>query len=342
MRVVEVGSVIAGPYAGYVLQRLGFEVVKVEPPGGDPLRKDDVMDDTIFSFINRGKKSIVLDLKKEDDKKIFIELIKTTNVVIENLSPGAMERLGLEYKKLSEVNPNLIYCSVKGFPSNMSKYPAFGTMIEAISGVMWSNGNSRLPASITDMTTALYATITVLNALLFNRPGYYEVTLFESAMYWLGYYILAYQKLGELFPSKGDALPFWAPYELFEGKDGKKFYLAVNNNEKWEKLSRILGINEEKWNTNKKRVHDREELHAVLQKRFSEYSTQEIIEILLKNGIPAVPYNDIPSLLKLNVNWEKLKDYILPPFPISSTSNEQIPSVGENTEEILRELGLEE
>lgn len=323
-RILELGSVVAAPFAAEVFAHLGFEVIKIEPPGGDPTRRDDVLGDSMFIAYNRSKKTITLDLKKPEDKRSFIELIRESDVFIENLAPGAMERLSLGKDVILKENPSIIYCSVKGYPEGKYRnWPAFGTLAEAVSGVMWSAGNSRLPGSITDMNCALYCVVDVLWALLNKRAGYYEVTLAQSAATWLNYYLIAYQTMGKLFPGSGDRLPFWAPYELFKTYNGY-IYIAIPNNNKWAKLCEVLGmkdlITDPRFENNSNRVKNRDELHVIIENITQKYSTEHLLELLIASDIAAVPLMTVADLVNsdifiwehVNAHDKKLKVIALP------------------------------
>ncbi|WP_069808094.1 CaiB/BaiF CoA transferase family protein [Vulcanisaeta thermophila] len=349
-RAIELGHVVAGPFAGEVLVQLGFDVIKVEPLSGDPSRRDDVLGDSMFLFFNRGKRSIALDLRSREGREVFLRLVRVSNVVIENLGPGSMDRLGLGKDALFSVNPSLIYCSIKGYPEGeLRNWPAFGTLVEAVTGVMWSNGNARLPASITDMATSLYCVINVLWALLNNKPGYYEVTLYQSSVAWLGYYLIALQTMGKVFPAMGDKLPFWAPYELFRTGDGRYIYLAVANDVIWQRLCRAIKredlMNDPRFRTNADRVRNREELHEVLQQIFSNYGSRELINLLLSNDVPVAPLADINDVLNSNVTqWDLTtrdeKPVRIPRIPVpGSLDGVLAPRLGGDSLGILRELG---
>ncbi|BFI75901.1 CaiB/BaiF CoA transferase family protein [Sulfurisphaera ohwakuensis] len=349
-RVIELGHVIAAPFAGEILRHLGFEVIKVETLQGDLSRKDDVLGDSMFIFNNRGKKSISIDLKKEKGKEIFLKLVKNSNVLIENLSPYAMDRLGLLDEVIFSANPSLVYCSLKGYPKGKyENLPAFGTIIEAESGIMDANGRARLPASITDMNASTYCVITILWALLMNKPGHYRVDIIQSNAVWLGYYLIAYQKLGKLFEGGSDELPFWAPYELFKSSDGKEFYLAVNDNLKFEKLCKALGLvnllNDERFKNNADRVKNRKILHEILQQKFSLMNLDEIIVILRNNDIPVGKLNNVKDLISSEglVEWEMFKNIMIPKLPLpGSLNNQNVPDLGEDTLHILKDLGYSE
>ncbi|AEA13601.1 Citrate CoA transferases subunit alpha of citrate lyase [Thermoproteus uzoniensis 768-20] len=349
-RAVELGHVIAGPYAGLLLAQLGFDVVKVEPVGGDPTRRDDVMGDSIFVFLNRGKRSVALDLKRPEGREIFLKLVERSDVLVENLAPGALERLGLGRDVLFGANKNLVHCSIKGYPSGGAKsnWPAFGTLVEAVSGVMWSNGGARLPASITDMGAGLYCALTVLWALLQRRPGYYEVSLFQSDLVWLGYYIIALQTLGKIFEASGDKLPFWAPYELFKTADGE-IYIAVANDAIWARLCgalRSVACSDPRFSTNAGRVQHREELHKILEAETSRYRTDELLRLLLEHDVPAAPMLDIrAAAADEDASWDTTsaggRDGVrVPRLPLpGSLHGARAPNIGEHTREVLRELG---
>ena len=345
-RVIELGHIIAAPFAGEILAHLGFEVIKVEPIKGDPTRNDDVMGDSMFIFNNRGKKSISLDLKSNKGKEAFLRLVKNSHVLIENLSPNSMEKLGFDEKTLFSANPNLVYCSIKGYPKGKyENLPAFGTIIESVSGILDANGKARLPASITDMNASTYCVITVLWALLNNKPGHYRVNIVQANIAWLGYYLIAYQKYGKKFEGGRDELPFWAPYELFRSKEGKEFYLAVNDDTKFEKLCKVLGLEkllkDERFKTNADRVRNRRLLHEILQSKFGEMELNEIIKLLIENDIPIAKMNKIEDIINADfVEWERSDSILVPKLPLfGSLDGKRAPNLGENTKDILKELG---
>ena len=345
-RVIELGHIISAPFAGEILTHLGFDVIKVEPIKGDPSRNDDVMGDSMFIFNNRGKKSISIDLKSNKGKEVFLKLIKDSHVLVENFSPYSMEKLGFDEKTLFSTNPNLVYCSIKGYPKgNYENLPAFGTIIESVSGMLDANGKARLPASITDMNTSTYCVITILWALLVKKPGHYRINIVQANVAWLGYYLIAYQKLGKIFGGGKDELPFWAPYELFQSGEGKEFYLAVNDNTKFDKLCKVLGLEEllkdERFKSNANRVKNRRLLHEILQAKFNEMKLDEIITLLTKNDIPVAKMNKIEDIVNAEfAEWERFDGILIPKLPLfGSLDDKRVPSLGENAKEILKELG---
>ncbi|AWR95767.1 CaiB/BaiF CoA transferase family protein [Acidianus brierleyi] len=345
-RAIEIGHIISAPYAGEILAHLGLDVIKIEPIQGDPTRIDDIMGDSMFLFNNRGKKSIAIDLKKNKGKEILLRLIRESNVLIENLSPNTMDKLGFSDNVIFSVNPSLVYCSIKGYPKG--KYensPAFGTIIEAVSGIMEANGKARLPASITDMNASTYCVITILWALLTKKPGHYRINIVQADLAWLGYYLIAYQKYGKIFEGGKDELPFWSPYELFVSSEGKEFYLAVNDNNKWIRLCKAIGmenlLNDNMFKNNADRVGNRDILHKILQDKFSKMKINDIVKLLRENDIPVSEVNSIPNLINSElVEWEKLNNILIPKLPlIGSLEGKREPKVGENTREILSNLG---
>ena len=257
-----------------------------------------------------------------------------------------MEKLGFDEKTLFSVNPNLVYCSIKGYPKGeYENLPAFGTIIESVSGILDANGRARLPASITDMNASTYCVITILWALLNQKPGHYRVNIVQANVAWLGYYLIAYQKYGKKFEGGKDELPFWAPYELFRSREGKEFYLAVNDNTKFEKLCKVLGLEgllkDERFKSNADRVKNRGLLHEILQGKFNQMNLDEIITLLNENDIPVAKMNKIEDVVNAEfVEWERVDDILIPKLPLfGSLENKRASNLGENTKEILKELG---
>lgn len=245
---------------------------------------------------------------------------------------------------MREANPRLVHVSVRGYGGSLSNYPAFGTLVEALTGMMWANGGARLPASITDMWASMNCVVTVLWALLAGAPGYYEVGIAQGDAELLGYYLLNYQRNGRLLQGGSDALPFWAPYETFVTGDGKRIYVAVNDDGKWRSLCQLLGlthlVDDPRFRTNADRVRNREELHRAIQERF-DLADSSVVERLVEADVPAVPVHELKDVLLLDaVEWESVDGAKVPRLPLPGKLG-RAPKVGEHTEEVLRELGYE-
>jgi len=313
VKVLDLSHTLAGPFATLIMADLGAEVIKVEPPEGDESREFSPIVNGVSSYylsINRGKKSVVLNLKDENDKKILYNLAKESNIVIENYRPGVREKLGVDPQTLFKLNSNLVYLSVKGFRSNSiyNDKPAYDMIIQAMSGLMLTTGREndppvRIPFALFDIITGEMAAIYALSGLYSNaKPYYAEVYLFDSALFAMSYipmmYLIANQKPKRL----GSAHPSMAPHQAFMGSDKKWFVVAVGNDRHWNKLCEVLNLNQLKddprFKTNNDRVRNKEELSNLLQQIFSNKRRDEWIEILEKSGVPVAPVYDIEEVFK--------------------------------------------
>ena len=200
IRVLEVSHAVAGPTASQILADYGAEVIKIERPGeGDIFRNTPGMGSSMFLAVNRGKKSVALDLKKAKGKRILFDLVKTCDVIVENLGPGTAERLGVTYGRIRTLNPRAIYCKIESFgKGTFQNVPAFDPVLQAATGIMSTTGFPpdayvRAGVSIVDMSAAFHAATGVL-ALLNERTktgkgGEVRVSLFDAAAYYMSYWL---------------------------------------------------------------------------------------------------------------------------------------------------------
>ncbi|MEM4691443.1 MAG: CaiB/BaiF CoA-transferase family protein, partial [Desulfurococcaceae archaeon] len=197
IRVIDFTHTLAGPFATMVLADLGAEIIKIEPPSGDETRQWAPFVNGVSAYylsINRGKKSVVLDLTKSEDRDVVYRLVKESHVVFENYRPGVREKLGVDPNKLFEINKNLVYISIKGFrPSSIYEdLPAYDIIIQGLSGIMVSTGYEneppiRIPFALFDVYTGMVAVIYALTGLLSRKPFYAEVYLFDTAIFSMCY-----------------------------------------------------------------------------------------------------------------------------------------------------------
>lgn len=309
VRVLDLSRVLAGPFCSMILADLGAEVVKVEMPGsgddtrswGPPFIKGE---SAYFLCVNRNKKSITLNLKKEKGKEILYELAKKCDVLLENFSPGVTERLGVDYEKICKVNPHLIYCSISGFGQTgpYRDRPAYDIIIQGMGGLMGITGEMdrppvRIGVAVTDLGAGMYAAIAILSALIARgKTGegqYVDVSLLDGTISWMTYMATNYFTTGKVPERTGSAHPNIVPYQCFEASDGKYLTLAVGNDRIWKSFCKALGLEnlaeDPKFSENPKRVENREELIAELVKIFLTKTRDEWLEILSKNNVPSGP-----------------------------------------------------
>lgn len=308
--VADFSRILAGPYATMLLADLGAEVVKVEGPAGDDTRtwmppvREGVS--TYFLGINRGKRSIALDLRDESDLAAARELARRADVVIENLKPGGMARFGLDYDAVRESNPGVVYASISGFGSGPGRdVPGYDLMVQAMSGLMSLTGDAdgppyRAGISVFDVMAGNHAAIGILAALRHrDRSGegqHVEVNLLSSALTGLVNHSSAWVAGGTVPYRMGNAHPSVFPYEPLPTADDD-LIVAAANDPQFRKLCGVLGIPEvaddPRFARNADRTANREELRPVLVERLREKTAVEWFDLLTAAGVPSGPIQTI-------------------------------------------------
>ncbi|CAM3146247.1 Succinyl-CoA:(R)-benzylsuccinate CoA-transferase subunit BbsF [Arthrobacter ulcerisalmonis] len=309
--IADFSRVLAGPYATMLLADMGAEVIKVESPGGDdtrswlpPVRPDGVS--TYYSAINRNKKSVVLNLKDEDDLAAAKELAARADVMIENFKPGGLKRFGLDYSSVRERNKAVIYCSISGFgTAEGAALPGYDLIVQAMSGLMSLTGDPngepyRAGISVFDVMAGLHSTIGILAALHHrDRTGEgqnIETSLMASAMSGLVNQTSAYVA-GNVTPFRmGNAHPSLFPYEALPTKDDD-LIITAGNNAQFRKLCAVLDVPEladdKRFADNADRTRHREKLRPLLVERLKTRTAEEWFEKLNEAGVPTGPINTI-------------------------------------------------
>jgi crotonobetainyl-CoA:carnitine CoA-transferase CaiB-like acyl-CoA transferase len=308
--VADFSRVLAGPYATMLLADLGATVVKVESPRGDETRtwKPPVREDvsTYYLGINRGKRSIALDLRDEHDRELAHELARRADVLIENFKPGALGKFDLDFSSVSATNPGVLYASISGFGSGAGAHvPGYDLMVQAISGLMSLTGDPEGPPfragiSVFDVMAGNHATIGILAALRHRdatgEGQHVEVNLLSSALTGLVNHSSAYVA-GDVVPYRmGNAHPSVFPYEPLRAAD-KDIIITAANDGQFRKLCDVLGIPEvaqdERFAHNADRTANREELRPLLLERLAQRGADEWFELLVAAGVPCGPINTI-------------------------------------------------
>ncbi len=321
IKVIDLSQAAAGPLCTMLLSDLGAEVIKVEPPGGEAGRRSGVTYSEgrmggYFMALNRGKKSVTLDLRDRGNREELYSLVRNAEAVVENYKPGVAENLGIDFGTLSGVNPGLIYCSIKGFTAGSvyDKLPAFDVIIQGMSGLMSITGTEsgerlRVGIPIVDEVTGLFATIGILQALYDKkahggeaRARRIEVPLMDSAVYLMSIPILEYMLSGQVPRPMGTKYSMLAPYQAFQCKDMKSLMLGVGNDRLWQKFCACIGrddlAHDPRFQSNNGRVASANELEAILAKEFAKKGRDTWLSILAMNEIPAGAINSIPEMLE--------------------------------------------
>ena len=372
IRVLDLTRALAGPFCTQLLGDMGAEVIKIESPkGGDEARRWGPFWDNVscyFLSANRSKKSVAVDMKSEAGREIVVALAKRSDVFIENFRPGTVERLGLSYETLAELNPGLVYCSVSGFGQTgpRAQEPAYDLLMQAFSGLMgltgypgWPPVRAGLP--VTDFGAGLFAAFAIMVALYQRRQDglgqKIETSLLEGQLSWVSTYLLGYLGDGTVPEGLGSGHHSITPYQAYKAKD-EYFILAVGNDVQWQRLCEAVGAPElaqdPRFRTNVERLKHRDIQNAILEEIFSRYTAVELTQLLSKAGVPCGIINKVdrivadPQVKHLaslqSVPHPQIPELQLPgiPFRLSRTPGSiqsAPPLLGQHTEQVLTDLG---
>jgi crotonobetainyl-CoA:carnitine CoA-transferase CaiB-like acyl-CoA transferase len=308
--VADFSRVLAGPYATMLLADLGAQVVKVEAPDGDETRtwrppvRGDVS--TYYLGINRGKRSVVLDLRDAHDLDLARELARRADVMIQNFRPGGLARFGLDFPSVSAANPAIVYASISGFGAGPgAKVPGYDLMLQAMSGLMSLTGDPEGPPyragiSVFDVMAGNHAVIGILAALRHREATgqgqHVEVNLLSSALSGLVNHSSAYVAGGVVPYRMGNAHPSVFPYEPLPTAD-REMIVAAANDRQFRKLCDVLGIPEvaddPRFARNRDRTANRAQLKPILVERLATRGADEWFDLLVDAGVPCGPINTI-------------------------------------------------
>jgi crotonobetainyl-CoA:carnitine CoA-transferase CaiB-like acyl-CoA transferase len=314
VRVLDLTRILAGPYSTMQLGDLGADVIKVEPPGGDDTRTWGPPftggESAYYLAPNRNKRGIELDLRTAEGQAAVRRLVARADVLIENFKHGTMERWGLDYASLAELNPGLVYCSITGYghtgPS--AHLPGYDPVIEAVCGLMSITGQAdgpptKLGVALVDIVAGHQATIGIVAALYHrDRTGEgqrVDVSLFESALSMLSYQATAYLTSGTLPHRHGSAHRAIVPVDAFAARDGNVMVCAGNDRQ-FRKLCALLGAPEladdERFATNPARVAHRVEVTEALARLVAPFARDDLVAAGEAGGVPIAPVNDLDAV----------------------------------------------
>jgi len=316
--IIDLTQIYNGPYATYLLALSGAKVIKIEPPGGESLRRRGVVGGAAlpFAMLNGAKESIVLDLKSEVGVKAFLDLVAQADVLVENFSPGTMERLGLGYDRLRALNPRLIYAASSGYGSTgpYRSYPAMDLTVQAMSGVMETTGFVDRPPvkagpALCDFFAGIHLHSAIMTAL-YDRERTGCVRRVEVAMQDAVYASLS-SSLGLWWGGHGnDSLPprtgnrhggmAEAPYNVYPASDGWVAIICVGEVH-WRKLVSVMGredlLEDPRFQSLKARVENIEAVDAAVSDWTRELPKQQIFEQLIETGVPAAPVRNLDEVV---------------------------------------------
>lgn len=305
--VLDFTQSVAGPVCTSMLATLGATVVKVEPPGGDAFRA--FLDGDPFTTVNLGKQSLEIDLKTEEGQAIAQDLAAQADVVVESFRPGVMDRFGLGFDAVASTNPEVVYCSITGFGQDgpFREYPAYDPVLQAMSGLMSVIGYpdrppARIGASVIDYSTGANAAFLVASALNDADGHHIDISLFDVAVSWMGYWLARYTRIGETPTRAGAGFHGNAPNGIFHAAEGEPFYLVALNDEQFDRLCGAIDREDlqgdPRFETNEDRWEHRDALQVELDTEFSQYDRGPLIEQLAAAGVPVGPQQGIDELLE--------------------------------------------
>ena len=314
--ILDLTRVLVGPYCTMILSDLGARVIKIEAPEvGDDSRKFGpfIKDNSAyFMSLNRGKESIALNLKDTNDKKIFLNILKKADVLVENFKPGTLDKWGFGWKDMCKKFPKLIYASASGFGQTgpLKELPAYDMVVQGMGGLMSVTGQpnsepTRVGTSIGDITAALFTSIGI-NSALFNREKtgkgmFIDVSMLDCQIAILENAIARYLSKKEIPQPMGSRHPSIAPFEAFKTKDSY-IIIAAGNDKLFEKLCHSLDMKEEvkneKFKTNALRCQNMDDLKSKMEDKLKFYNTKEWTKKLEKDKIPCGPIFNIKDAVE--------------------------------------------
>lgn len=350
IKVLDLSRILAGPWASQQLADFGATVWKVEKPGvGDDTRQwgppylDSYSEakalSAYFVATNRGKHSVCIDFTQEQGQELIIELVRQADVLIENFKVGGLKKYGLDYATLSQIKPQLIYCSITGFGQTGPKANEAGydAMIQASGGLMSITGEpesvggkpQKVGVAVTDLMTGMYATTGILAALnhrhITGEGQHIDLSLLDTQIAMLANQSMNYLVCGQVPQRHGNGHPNIVPYQSFSCADGE-ILLAVGNDVQFRKACQVLGLvelaDDERFKINSARVKHRNQLIPILAQAFLSQSCQHWLALLKQVGVPCGPVNDIEQAL--NDPQVKHRKMV---FDMLGDNNQKIPQV---------------
>jgi crotonobetainyl-CoA:carnitine CoA-transferase CaiB-like acyl-CoA transferase len=366
VRVIEFAHMVMGPSCGLVLADLGAEVIKVEPPGGDNTRRLEAAGAGFFPVFNRNKKSFAVDLQQPEGRELVLKLLRRADALTENFRPGALDKLGFSYQRLSQENPRLIYCSLKGFLAGPYEHRlALDEVTQMMGGLAYMTGLPDRPlragSSVIDIMGGTFAAVGILSALRerekTGRGARVTSSLFESTAYLVAQHMAQFELTGEAPLPMSVKRPAWGVYDICETGDGGKLFIGVVTDTQWEVFCREFGAPElaadPRLKTNGMRVKERAWLLPKVNEITRRHTLADLSAKLEAIGLPFAPIAkpwdllDDPhlkasaGLLETKINSKTIR---VPALPLALDGKRlgkrtDPPRIGEHGRELLAELG---
>jgi CoA:oxalate CoA-transferase len=369
VRVLDLTRVLAGPFCTMNLADLGAEVIKIEVPGrGDDSRSFAPMmpsgDSGYFYSVNRGKRSVTLDLRTEGGAAVFLELAAKSDVVVENFSPGTMDRFKVGYAQLKAANPKIILCSISGFGQTgpMTSAPAYDIVAQALGGTMSITGNPggepvRCGVSVGDLSAALYGVIAIMSALrVRDRDGvgnHVDIAMLDCQVAMLEDALARYSVSGRIPGRIGTRHPSITPFQQFRAADDY-FVMGAGNEAIWLRFCDAIAMpqlkDDPRFLTNADRTANHPALEALLARVFATQPRDHWLRLLTDASVPCAPISNVEEVTRdphlaarnmiLHADHPEFDGLIVPGSPLKSAGDTDIPStrapqLGESTDEVL-------
>lgn len=374
VRVLDLSQNLAGPFCAQILGDLGAEIVKVEPPGGDPARPWGPPfwgdDSVLFLSVSRNKRSMILDLKTDEGQDVLRKLVETSDVLVESARVGVPERLGYDYETVRKIREDLVYLSVTAYGERgpRKEHPGYDPLMQAYAGIMSVTGHPgqppvRVGGSVVDYGTGMWGAIAVLSALrsrdATGEGTKLEIALLDTAVNWVSYHIMGYLSTGEVPGPMGSGLGSIVPYQAFETRDGSVM-IAAGNDGIFRRLCQALEVpdlpEDPRFATNPQRVAHREELIPMMEELVAPFETEDLVTLLEEHSVPCSPIQDIAEVA---ADSQVEAAELLPRSPHRQASDyrdmalalrmdgerprgdRRPPGPGEHTLEVLEEIGYD-
>jgi len=369
IKVLDFTQAAGGPFGGMMLADMGADVIKIEPLTGEHFRP--MMGGAWSVVVNRNKRGLAIDLRTPEAKDIIFKLVKEADVFMEAFVPGVMERLGFSYEAASKVNPRIIYCSVSGYGQTgpYRNRPGYDVCAQAECGLMAATGEPgrppvRVASSLIDYGTGMFGAFGILLAILTRQKTgvgqYIDVSLFDTAVSWMNYWVTYYSITGEDPPRVGSGHLYAAPYQVFETKD-EPLFIGISTEKMWQEFGRLLNlgdlVTDPRFAKNADRIKNRNEIISLVQDILKNYSSIELKEMMDSGGIPCARVLPVSKVVEdehvkergvvVEIEDPMLGKVKVPGIPLrmSKTPGKircSTPRIGEHTIEILKEAGYNE
>lgn len=366
IKVLDLSHAAAGPCCTVLLADIGADVVKIEPFAGETFRY--AGGGIMFVNLNRNKRGMALDLRAEEGRQVALKLAAKADILVESFTPGTVDRLGLDYDAISQINPRIIYCSISGFGQNgpYRERPGYDPLAQAMSGMMLATGEPDRPpvrtaASTIDYGAGMFGAYAITVALLHRQKSgkgqRIDVSLLDTGVFYMSHFITSYALTGQNPTRLGSANLGFVPYQVFETKD-RFIFIGVSTERAWKGFCQALGldnlVDDPRYATNDNRLQNREELVKTLSQILKQKDSHELMTKLMAADVTCGPLLDVGEMIDdpqviargmiFDSDYPELGKIKIGRTPL--TFSETMPQVrsrppllGEHTNEILKELG---